>query len=138
MNSSRRIIIILLLLLGFCLNPIRTTVANEAALPGPELDYGVIAGQWQRVDGGYLITVSDVQTDGRATVAYFNPHPIHIKEAAISTQKRLIKLYIKFQDKGYEGSTYTLYYFAEKDALVGFYYQALMDKTYEVIFTRKK
>ena len=138
MNNSCRIIICLLLLLGFCLNPIRASVAKEAISPGPELDYDIIAGEWQRMDGSYLIKVGDIQTDGRATVEYFNPHPIHIKESAILTQKGLIKLYIKFQDKGYEGSTYRLYYFAEKDALVGFYYQAPMDKTYEVIFMRKR
>ena len=38
---------------------------------------------------------------------------------------------------GYEGSSYRLYYFAKKDALLGYYYQAPMDKTYEVVFLRK-
>jgi hypothetical protein len=52
--------------------------------------------------------------------------------------KGLIKLFIKLQDKGYQGSTYTLYYYAEKDALAGFYYQANMDQTFEVVFLRKK
>jgi hypothetical protein len=99
--------------------------------------FNIVAGEWQRSDGNYLIKVSDVQADGRATVKYFNPRPIHVETAAISTQESLIKLFIKFQDKGYEGSTYTLYYYLEKDALVGFYYQAVMDKTYEVFFLRK-
>jgi hypothetical protein len=41
------------------------------------------------------------------------------------------------QDKGYTGSTYTLYYYAEKDALAGFYYQAAMDQTFKVAVFRK-
>ena len=50
----------------------------------------------------------------------------------------MVKLFVKLQDKGYPGSTYTLYYFEEKDALAGFYFQATMGQTYEVVFTRKK
>jgi hypothetical protein len=99
--------------------------------------FNIIAGEWQRTDGNYLIKVSDVKADGQATVGYFNPHSIHVAKAALSTQKDLIKLFIKFQDKGYEGSTYTLYYYAQKDSLLGFYYQAGTDKTYEVVFSRK-
>jgi hypothetical protein len=45
---------------------------------------------------------------------------------------------VKLEDKGYPGSTYTLYYYAEKDALVGYYYQAAMNKTFKVIFLRKR
>ena len=130
--------IILLLLLGTVFpNVTLSASADEGASPATGHDYTVIGGEWQRTDGGYLIKVSDVQADGLATVKYFNPSPIHVAQATISTQKELIKLFIKFQDKGYEGSTYTLYYYAEKDALVGFYYQAVMDKTFKVIFVRK-
>jgi hypothetical protein len=85
----------------------------------------------------YFIKVSDVLAYGHANVAYFNPKSINVAQTTISTEKELIKLFIKFQDKGYDGSTYRLYYFAEKDALVGFYYQAVIDKTFEVIFLRK-
>ena len=111
--------------------------SRAIALPETKTDYGVIAGEWQRTDGNYLIRISDVSADSQATVKYFNPRSIHVAEAAISTEKELIKLFIRFQDKDYEGSTYKLYYYAEKDALVGFYYQAVMDKTYQVIFLRK-
>ena len=111
--------------------------SRAIALPEAKTDYGIIAGEWQRTDGNYLIKVSNVQADGQATVEYFNPRTIHVAEAAISTEKELIKLFIRFQDKDYEGSTYKLYYYAEKDALAGFYYQAVMNKTYQVIFLRK-
>ena len=138
MNSFGRVLLLLLLLGSvFSLDVPLSVAADMGTPPVSSLDYTVIAGEWQRTDGGYLIKVSDVQPEGRARVEYFNPRPIHVALAAISTQKELIKLFIKFQDKGYEGSTYTLFYYAEKDALLGFYYQAAMDRTFEVIFVRK-
>ncbi|MBT4090202.1 MAG: hypothetical protein HOE30_17090, partial [Deltaproteobacteria bacterium] len=99
--------------------------------------FAVMAGEWQRTDGSYLIKVSEVQANGQATVQYFNPRPIHVAKAAISTHKGFIQLSIEFQDKGYEGSTYLLYYYAEEDSLAGYYYQAKMNRTYKVIFIRK-
>ena len=125
----------LLFFAGLFLSIHQSACADE--IPSIKDDYSIIAGQWQRTDGNYLIKVSDVLADGRALVAYFNPMPIHVEKAAVTTEKSLIKLFIKFQDKGYEGSTYKLYYYAQKDALVGFYYQAVIDRTYEVIFFRK-
>ncbi len=137
MTSLRRILYFLLFFLGLSLTMLQPISAEDAPPPPVKYDYTILDGEWQRTDGGYLIKISDIQIDGRATVKYFNPKPIHIAQAAISTQKTLLKLFIHFQDKGYEGSTYNHYYFAEKDALVGFYYQATMDRTYEVIFARK-
>jgi hypothetical protein len=70
-------------------------------------------------------------------VGYFNPAKINVAAASVSYWKGLVKLFINLQDKGYPGSTYTLYYYAEKDVMVGFYYQVVMKQTYEVVFTRK-
>jgi hypothetical protein len=137
MNSLRKIIIIQFFILASFLFMLPQICAENPVSPAVKTDYGTIAGKWQRTDGNYLIRVSDVLSDGNATVEYFNPKSIHVARAAISTEKNLIKLFIKFQDKGYEGSTYRLYYYAKKDALVGFYYQASMNKTFEVIFLRK-
>ncbi len=137
MGNSRRAIILLLFFIGFFLFIPGSVCADEVEPSIAKTGYGIIEGYWQRTDGNYLIKVSDVQAKGQATAQYFNPRSIHVATAAISTEKELIKLFITFQDKGYEGSTYRLYYFAEKDALLGFYYQAPMDKTYEVVFLRK-
>jgi hypothetical protein len=41
---------------------------------------------------------------------------------------------IQLKGKGYPGSTYTLYYFEDKDDLAGFYFQAQTGQTFEVIF----
>jgi predicted carbohydrate-binding protein with CBM5 and CBM33 domain len=137
MNQAGRILIFLLFLIGFFLYSFQPVCADGVTTPASKTEYGIIAGKWQRTDGNYLIKVSDVLADGQATVAYFNPNPIHVAQAEISTEKELIKLTVKFQDKGYEGSGYQLYYYAQKDALVGFYYQAPTNRTYKVIFLRK-
>jgi hypothetical protein len=132
--KKTHLLLVLIVSLFVMLQPVR---AEDAPPPPATPNYNTLLGEWQRTDGNYLIKVSDIQKDGSLQVNYFNPKPIHVAEAALSTQKELIKLFIKFQDKGYEGSTYTLFYYGKKDALVGFYYQAVMDKTFEVIFTRK-
>lgn len=138
MNNPRRISHFLLLFTILFLIFLQQIHAEEKPLQAVVVDYDIIAGEWQRTDGGYLIKISDVQADGQVKVEYFNPSPIHVAQATVSTQKELVKLFVQFQDKGYEGSTYTLFYYVEKDALVGFYYQAALDKTFEVIFLRKK
>jgi len=101
-------------------------------------DFKVIIGEWVRPDGGYIVRVRNVNPDGSIDAGYFNPGKINIAEANVSLWKGMVKLFIKLQDKGYPGSTYTLYYYPEKDALAGFYYQAAVGQTYEVVFFRKK
>lgn len=138
MRNYLKIIGLFLLIGGGLLIPLRPLFAAEAAVSVVQQQgYTVLAGDWQRTDGSYFVKVSNVQSDGKAMVEYFNPKPIHVEQSAISTQKDLIKLFIRLQDTGYEGSTYTLYYYAEKDALAGFYFHATMDRTYKVIFIRK-
>ena len=110
------------------------TVAVASA---ESVDFTPLVGRWVRPDGGYIIHVRSFESDGRVAAGYFNPRQIRVAEARASRWKGLLKLFIKLQDKGYPGSTYTLYYYAEKDALAGFYYQAAMDRTYEVVFVRK-
>jgi hypothetical protein len=104
---------------------------------GERPDFNPILGEWVRTDGDYTIHVLDIKPDGLVYAGYFNPVKINISEAKISEWKGLVKLFVKLQDKGYPGSTYTLYYYPEKDALVGFYYQAEIGKTFEVVFFRK-
>ena len=110
----------------------------ETAVSAEKPDFNVIIGEWVRPDGGYIVRVRAVKPDGSVDAGYYNPNEINIAVANVSLWKGLVKLYIKLQDRGYPGSTYTLYYYAEKDALAGFYYQAAMGKTFEVVFLRKK
>lgn len=102
-----------------------------------QLDFTMLVGEWVRPDGGYIIRVRDIKPDGSVDAGYFNPNVINVAEANVSELKGLVKLFIKLDDAGYPGSTYTLYYYAEKDALAGFYYQAVIKQTFEVVFLRK-
>ena len=110
---------------------------REAAVFAEKPDFKVIVGEWVRPDGGYVVHVRDVNPDGSVDAGYFNPSKIHIAETRVSLWKGMVKLFIKLQDKGYPGSIYTLYYYAEKDALAGFYYQAAIQQTFKVVFFRK-
>ena len=91
-----------------------------------------------RYDTMYTLQVEDVTSEGAVNVRYFNPGEIHVAQSQVGAQEGRIKLFVKLQDKGYPGSTYTLYYYAEKDVLAGIYYQAVTGNNYDVIFVRKK
>ena len=111
----------------------------DSAAASPEKpDLNILKGEWVRQDGDYVIKVRKINPDGSTDTGYYNPRPINVAQATASVQKGLQKLFIKLQDRGYPGSTYTLYYYGEKDALIGFYYQAKIKQTFEVIFLRKK
>ena len=111
---------------------------TDTVISAEEPDFSLIVGEWVRPDGGYIIRVREVRFDNSVDAGYYNPNEINISEANVSLWKGYKTLFIKLQDKGYPGSTYTLYYHAEKDALAGFYYQAAVKKTYEVVFFRKQ
>jgi hypothetical protein len=132
-NKYLKISILIMILLCAVSFPIA-----ETEVLAEQSDFNVIIGEWIRPDGGYVIRVRDIRPDGSVDAGYFNPKKINIAEANVSMWKGLVKLFIKLQDKGYPGSTYTLYYYAEKDAMAGFYYQAVMRQTFEVVFLRKK
>lgn len=137
MNRLGQILPLLLFIALFFLLNLQPVLGGEAVPAVQKSDYDVIAGKWQRVDGNYILKVGDVLKEGPVTVEYFNPRPINVDKASVSTENGFIKLFVKLQDKSYEGSTYTLVYYSEKDLLLGYYYQAPMDKTYDVMFARK-
>jgi hypothetical protein len=126
-----------ILLFAFLLACTFHILAANKVRAAEQLDFRVLVGEWVRPDGGYIIRVREIKSDGTVDASYFNPGKINIAEANVSEWKGLGKLFIKLQDEGYPGSTYTLYYYPEKDALAGFYYQAAMQQTFEVVFVRK-
>ena len=69
--------------------------------------------------------------------AYFNPSPINVSRSTVSEKDGIIELFIELQGKGYPGSTYTLKYKQEYDAMVGIYFQAVIQQPFDVIFRRK-
>jgi len=96
---------IIVIILACALFPQNAETAAAAEKP----DFKVIIGEWVRPDGGYIVCVRDVNPDGSVDAGYFNPGKINIAEANASLWKGLVKLFIKLQDKGYPGSTYTPY-----------------------------
>jgi hypothetical protein len=101
-------------------------------------DYRPLVGRWQRTDGGYVIEIRRVATDGAMEAGYFNPRPINVSRANASIFKEHIKVDVELRDTGYPGSTYTLLYDPDKDALLGFYYQAVQKQNFDVVFVRMK
>ena len=102
------------------------------------VDYRPLVGRWQRTDGGYVIEIKRVATDGTMTAGYFNPRPINVSWAKASAFKGHLKVEVELRDTGYPGSSYTLLYDPDKDALLGLYYQAVQQRNFDVVFMRMK
>jgi len=100
--------------------------------------YGALVGEWTRPDGGYVLAVSQVAPDGKATVAYYNPRPIHVSRAEAHREGDLVGLFVELNDVNYPGSTYTLGYDPASDQLRGIYFQAVERTRYEVAFVRRR
>jgi hypothetical protein len=110
---------------------------SSAAL---DIDKGFenLIGRWLRPDGGYIIEIRSISTDGRMDAAYLNPRPIHVARAEASWKKGQQEVFIELQDTGYPGSTYTLDYHPDRDAFTGVYFQATLKQAFEVVFVRQK
>ena len=83
-----------------------------------------LLGDWVRPDGGYVIRINGIHSDGTVQAAYFNPNPIHVATATVNSQKGIISLFAELQDVGYPGSKYDMVYIRENDVLQGTYFQA--------------
>ena len=101
-----------------------------------DINPGVIAGRWQRTDGGYIIEIRSAYNDGTLAAAYFNPNPINVSLASWSLLDNQLNIYVEMSDVNYPGSYYKLIYFPDQDQLAGTYYQALYQQTYDVQFVR--
>ena len=116
--------------------PAETNTAASAAAISPEV--AKLVGKWERPDGGYVLEIKSVDASGKAEVAYFNPNPINVSRAAAWRDKETAKLVVELRDAGYPGCTYTLEHNPQSDQLFGQYFQAAMQQTYEVVFSRRK
>ena len=101
-------------------------------------DFQLLMGLWQRTDGGYIIDIRSIDTDGKIDAGYFNPRPINVEKAEASKDKEHIKVEVTLNDVGYPGSTYTLVYAPDKDVLIGYYYHAVSSQHFDVLFVRMK
>jgi len=115
--------------------PTQNARAVVAAAPA---DFSKLKGRWERPDGGYVLEIRDIAADGKADVVYFNPSSIKVESARASSESGTLKVFVTLRDVNYPGCTYTLAYDAQNDQLFGQYYQAAMQQTYDIAFTRLK
>jgi hypothetical protein len=120
-------------------------IAQDTASPGvktqvppaaSESGFDTLLGQWVRPDGGYLISIRDVDTSGRLDAAYANPRPLPFAKAEAIQDGKIIRLFFELRAGGYNGSTYTLTYDPANDILQGVYYQAVAQQKFDVYFER--
>jgi hypothetical protein len=127
------LIIIIAVAVGVLLN-----CGGGKARSPQQADYTKLVGDWVRPDGGYVISISNVEPDGKLQAAYYNPNPINVAQANVSFQNKTVKLFVELRDVGYPGSKYNLVYMPDKDVLQGTYFQAQDQVLYNVLFLRKK
>ena len=89
----------------------------RSLLIGRQADYKKLAGNWMRTDGDYIISIRAVDADGKVQAAYFNPNPIKVSQARISSHGNAIMLFVELRDEGYPGSKYNLTYKPGDDTL---------------------
>lgn len=114
--------------------PVARTTASPSALATGGFD--VLRGRWVRPDGGYVITITGVDDAGRLEAGYANPSPLPFAKAVASRDGTTIKAFFELRAGGYDGSTYTLTYDPANDILTGVYFQAVVQRKFDVYFTR--
>ena len=133
------VVTLILLMIWLLLPWTASAESGKDDKPKPaQTDYGRIAGKWLRPDGGYVLELSDVTSEGKLKAAYFNPRPINIAKAEWRSVDNRIQVFVELRDVNYPGSTYTLIYDPEQDRFNGYYYQAVQKVTFDVVFVRKK
>jgi len=97
-----------------------------------------LVGRWQRPDGGYVLAINKIATDGTMDAAYYNPQSIHVAKAEASRDGDTLKVFFELRDVNYPGSNYTLTYDPASDQLKGIYYQAVEKQRFQITFVRLK
>lgn len=127
------------MLLAGC-NPEKPTVLAAPVVASPAVagvDFAKAKGRWARMDGGYVLAINAVDGDGRAEAAYFNPNPIKVAWGKVTSEGATLKVNVELRDVNYPGCLYKLSYVPSTDRLVGTYFQAQQQQTYEVEFARE-
>jgi len=127
-------LIFIIILIYFTINNRTNTTPSNRKSP----DNNSLIGDWLRTDADYVIKIKSVNDDGIVEAQYFNPKPINIGRANWVANNGDLKIVVELRDVNYPGSTYTLYYLADRDMLVGDYFQAVEGVTFYVEFSRNK
>lgn len=100
--------------------------------------HAALIGKWERADGGYVLEIRGVDSEGKLDAAYFNPAPIKVSQALAYAEGGTSKVMVELRDVNYPGCMYNLTYDAQSDSLIGQYFQAAVKETYDVAFQRQK
>lgn len=114
--------------------PAPVAVAAPAA---PAVNLDKVQGEWMRKDGGYRLVIGAIGAEGHAKGEYFNPNPIKVAWTRVRAEGGVIKVDLELRDTNYPGCLYKLTYDAAGDRLVGTYFQAQMQETYDIEFARQ-
>lgn len=111
---------------------------SSSAKPSPSIDREKLRGRWLRQDGGYILAVGEIDSEGRAQASYFNPSPVKVAWSRIVSRDSGMSLLVELRDTNYPGCLYTLNYDSHLDRLTGTYFQAQLQETYQVEFARER
>ena len=100
--------------------------------------YERLAGKWVRPDGGYILELREVGSQGVMKAGYYNPKSIKVHSASWQSVEGKLKIFVELRDVNYPGSTYSLQYDPVSDRLKGKYFQAVAGQTFEVEFLSKE
>ncbi|MEI8372790.1 MAG: hypothetical protein WCJ35_08150 [Planctomycetota bacterium] len=119
-------------------SPIEPAASNDLANDSAAVkhDMSKLKGRWRRSGEQYVLEVRAVDENGKVEAAYFNPQPIRVGRAMVKQKDGVAALFVELQDAGYPGCTYTLIHDPKTDQLVGVYYQAARQESYEIVFER--
>ena len=130
------------IVIGVFRPPSRPSTPSPApAPPAPkveEVNVERLVGRWLRPDGGYILQIRRGHANGHLDAAYLNPRPINVARAKWQRKDGTLQVFVELRDVNYPGSTYTLDYVLEQDRLVGAYFQAVQQQTFDVEFVRQK
>jgi len=138
--------VLLVLGLAIALAPIGVAKAQDTTpatkgMAAPSVaektNFDVLRGAWVRPDGGYVIVIKSIATNGRLEAMYFNPNPLPFSKAQAALEGMTLRAFFELQAGGYGGSTYELTYDPASDRLKGIYYQAVAKQRFDVYFVRK-
>jgi hypothetical protein len=107
---------------------------NAAVATAP--DVSSVLGNWLREDGGYQLRLTRDPDGEKLRAEYFNPQPINVSFASATNDSGTLKLRVELRDVNYPGCVYTLVHDRSNDRLLGTYFQAAMNQTFEVVFVR--
>ena len=120
--------------------PVQAAAAEteQVATAETEGPFDKLVGRWIRTDGGYVIEIRSVGSNGQLDAGYFNPRPINVSVAKAVEKAGNVEVFLELRDINYPGSNYTLTYDPQRDVLAGSYFQAVQGQTFEVEFIRRR